>query len=199
MHWSSKVCGRMKDRGHTWNFFARLWFVKHDSQKCPASPERKVRDISETTMARKSILSFFGLEDWSVRVRNPALFSEIVLAPVPLSCFLLAGDMKNFRMCHRPGERMHFFFMIFPPRWHPVREKWKEASILSFVPEKGILPGPIYQYLFLLVCIGFPNFVSIPCIVKSRTFPDVSWIHGLMDSKFLQPLTMQDPRMLRKG
>ena len=108
MHEASKVCGRTKGRGH-W-FSARLWFVKHDSQKRPVSLERKVRDTAETAMGQRMILSFLRLQGWSVKVRNLAIFSEIALALVSLpSCFLSTGDMKNFRMCHRPGERVHFF------------------------------------------------------------------------------------------
>lgn len=78
---------------------------------------------------------FFRLEDWHVQVRNLAIFSYIALALVSLlSCFLLAGDVKNFGMCHWAGERVQFSLMIFPLRWHPIKKSQEETSII-FVPE----------------------------------------------------------------
>lgn len=124
-----------------------------------------MRDIAEAAMGQRIFLSLLRLEGWSVKLRNLAVFSEIVLAQASLpSCFLLAQEVKNFRMCYRPGER------AFLP-WHQVRKKRKEVSIISFVPEKGTPPTPprtIYDYLFLPVGFEFLNFVLLPRIVKLR-------------------------------
>ena len=72
-----------------------------------------MRDIAEAAVGQRIFLSLFRLEGWSVKLRNLAVFSDIVLALASLpSCFLLARDVKNFRMCHRPGERVYFFLGI---------------------------------------------------------------------------------------
>lgn len=48
---------------------------------------------------------FFRLEGLGFKVQNPVMFFEIALAVIPLpSCILLAEDMRNIRMCHRPGD-----------------------------------------------------------------------------------------------
>ena len=83
------------------------------TQKCPASLERKVRDTAEAAVGPRIFLSVFRLEGWSIKLQSRAVFSEIVLPLTSLpSCFLLAWDVKNFRMCHRPGERVYFFLGI---------------------------------------------------------------------------------------
>lgn len=72
-----------------------------------------MRDTAEAAVGQRISLSVFRLEGWSVKLQNRAVFSETVL---PLtsspSCFLLAWDVKNFRMCHRPGERACFLLGI---------------------------------------------------------------------------------------
>lgn len=60
-------------------------------------------------MVQRIILSLYRLGDLSFKLKNFVIFSDIALATVSLPpCVLLAGDMRNCRMCHRPGERAAF-------------------------------------------------------------------------------------------
>ena len=78
------------------------------------------QDTAETTTVQRILLCFFKLEGLGFKVKNPFWYC---VGYGFSSCVLLARDMRNIRMGHRPEERATFLlYDFFSPRRYEVRK-----------------------------------------------------------------------------
>lgn len=119
--------------------------------------EKKVRDTAETAMGKRMILSFFRLQGWSVKVRNLAIIFWDCFGPGFFTfLFLVDRGHEEFHNVTQAWGKGTFL------PWPQAREKWKEASTISFVPEKGTFTNT-YSFLFAF------DFLTLFCpLVLSR-------------------------------